>query len=152
MPALEEWLAGARKDGTPLDARITDGYRKNHDLPPLNGYERKDAPAGSKPHVTVHRSMPKVKPKMLGEPVGTMLSFILKECGIKEPACGSCREWLARMDMWGVAGCQEHRAEITKRLDDSSKSASWLDWAKVAAKGYLSSGALLDEAIRRTTL
>ncbi|HEY4259410.1 MAG TPA: hypothetical protein VGM98_04595 [Schlesneria sp.] len=91
-------------------------------------------------------------PPLAVEPVGTKLSEILAECGIGKPGCGACRQWVANMDAWGIAGCRENRESIIKRLDSEAKKASWIQWAKVATKGYLSSSALLDEAIKRATI
>ena len=83
------------------------------------------------------------------EPVGDHLHAILEECGIKRSTCGACHEFRLKMNRWGIGGCAMHRAEILNRLDSQAKTASWFETIKVAGRGYLSSGALLDEAIRR---
>lgn len=85
------------------------------------------------------------------EPVGTKLSDILKECGVGRPGCGSCTEWIGRMNYWGIEGCQKNRQFILDRLRLASKDARWRDWINIAAKGYLSSDALLDEALKRAS-
>lgn len=85
------------------------------------------------------------------EPVGTMLSNILSECGITRPEGCSCRRWTAQMDLWGVSGCQKNRKLITDHLRDEAKKSTWMDLAAVAFKGYLTIDSLLDEAIRRAT-
>lgn len=81
--------------------------------------------------------------------VGTKLHEVLAECGINPPTCGPCKQWVDNMNNWGISGCQEKRPEIIARLDSEAKKASWIQWAKVAAKGYLSSSMLLDEALKR---
>ena len=84
------------------------------------------------------------------EPVGTKLTEIIKECGITQPEGCSCRRMAAQMDVWGIDGCQANRVAIISHLNQSSSKSSWLDMVKVAARGYLSTGAMLDEAIQRT--
>lgn len=83
------------------------------------------------------------------EPVGTKLSEILMECGIGDPTCGECKAWVQRMNLWGIAGCQRERTGILTRLSNEAAKASWISWGKVAARGYMSVGSLLDEAISR---
>jgi len=86
------------------------------------------------------------------EPVGTKLSEVLTECGIAKTTCGECNYWLRSMNEWGIDGCRERRESIISRLNMESKKATWIQWARVAAKGYTSSAALLDEAIRRASV
>lgn len=86
-----------------------------------------------------------------GEPVGSVLSGILEACGVSREVCAACRDWVSKMNRWGLAGCRDHRAEILARLDEAAAGASWLDWGKVAACGYVSTAALLDEAIQRVS-
>lgn len=83
--------------------------------------------------------------------VGSKISEILAECGIAKPNCGECRAWIDRMNAWGIQGCEKNRSSIIARLDSEAKKASWIQWARVGAKGYLSSASLLDEAIKRAT-
>lgn len=86
---------------------------------------------------------------VIKEPVGTRLTEIIKECGVVQPEGCSCRSWAEQMDRWGIQGCNANRKAIIRHLNDSSSKSSWLDMLKVAAKGYTSTAALLDEAIRR---
>ncbi len=86
------------------------------------------------------------------EPVGDRLSEILSECGIGDPNCGECKKWIAQMNAWGISGCEQNSASIITRLNSEAKKASWISWAKVAAKGYTSSLALLNEAIKRASV
>lgn len=86
------------------------------------------------------------------EPVGTKLTEIIKECGVVQPENCSCRSWARQMDAWGVAGCNANRPAIIKHLNEASSKSSWLDMLKVAARGYTSTGALLDAAIYRSLL
>ena len=85
------------------------------------------------------------------ELVGDMLHQILTECGINRPACGECERWRLWMNERGVKGCNEPaaRANILQRLNVEAAAASWMETIKVAGRGYLSTGAILDEAIRR---
>lgn len=85
------------------------------------------------------------------EPVGDKLHEILTECGIRRPSCGECGIWRGRLNSWGVAGCHKHRAEILDRLNSEAAKSSWLEAAGVAARGYFSTAAILDEAIRRAS-
>ena len=102
--------------------------------------------------VRVRRDMiPVPAPKSHLEPVGDHLHAILEECGVKRSTCGACHELRQKMNAWGIGGCAQHRAEILQRLDSQAKTASWFETIKVAGRGYLSSGALLDEAIRRAS-
>lgn len=93
---------------------------------------------------------PKSKaPSRVIKGVGDFLHEVLTECGINPP-CITCGSFAAKMNWWGIKGCETtHRAEIIDHLKAEAKKASWLDWVKVAAKGYLSSEQLLEEAIRR---
>lgn len=92
-----------------------------------------------------------VSDAMSAEPVGKMLSKIFAECGVNRPECSTCQDWVAQMDRWGVEGCQKNRRQILHRLAEASDTASWLDMIRVAAKGYISTAALLDEAIKRAS-
>ena len=85
------------------------------------------------------------------EPVGTRLREILEECGIGRPSCGVCASFAAWMDQIGLDGCKTNRTAILTRLEQEKQNANWIQWVKVAAKGYLSCEALLDEAIKRAT-
>jgi len=84
-----------------------------------------------------------------GEPVGTILSEILAECGITRKACLPCQDWITKMDRWGVAGCEQHRDEILARLAEAAGDATWAEWGTVAMSGYHSTDAILSEALRR---
>lgn len=88
---------------------------------------------------------------------GTALKSVLHDLGINPgPGC-DCHERAAQMDEWGIEGCEEHRAEITRWL--YQKSAWGNLWT--AAIGSIRSGlfktinpfnvygSLLDESLRR---
>lgn len=83
------------------------------------------------------------------EPVGTKLKEVIEECGLKQPPGCSCNAWTVRMNQWGIEGCQLNRSVILEHLADASKKSGWMDLIKVAARGYLTTGSLLDEAIKR---
>lgn len=94
----------------------------------------------------LHRQPNNPKPASSG--VGTALHDILVAAGINAP-CVTCGSFAKKMDGWGIEACKtERRAEIIQHLNDEAAKAKWLDWAKVAIAGYLSSDALLDESIR----
>jgi hypothetical protein len=84
-------------------------------------------------------------------PVGDKLHEILLECGISRD-CPVCRDWQRKMNAWGVAGCEARRPEILARLNAQAKSASWFEAIQVAGRGYLTTAAILDEAIKRATV
>jgi hypothetical protein len=58
----------------------------------------------------------------------------------------------AKMDQWGVEGCQANNPEILAHLANAASNATWGDWARVALKGYLSHESLLVEAIKRSII
>lgn len=87
-----------------------------------------------------------------GEPVGSILSDILFECGITRKACLPCQDWIAKMNRWGIEGCEHHRAEILERLNEAAGEATWAEWGTVAWGGYGSTNAILNEAIKRAKL
>jgi hypothetical protein len=86
---------------------------------------------------------------VITEPVGQRLKEILAECGVTPDATCSCNTMRNQMDLWGVDGCMENQKVIVAHLDAASKESSWLDWARVAARGYTSSRSLLVESMKR---
>ena len=86
------------------------------------------------------------------EPVGTKLAAIFAKCGIVHPKDCDCTKWMNQMDQWGIAGCQQHRAEILQRLKTAASGVSWLDMARVAISGYLTTESLLDAAINASAI
>jgi len=83
------------------------------------------------------------------QPVGDHVHAILEECGIKRSTCPVCLQWQQWMNEWGIAGCQQNRVRIITRLNEQAKGASWFEAIRVAGRGYLSTEAILDEALRR---
>ena len=97
-------------------------------------------------------AMPKLvvsSPAQFVEPVGDKLKEILSEMAIEPPANCDCRRWITAMNGWGIEGCKTHRTEILKHLRTASRQTGWIQFAKVAAHGYFTTAALLDEAIKR---
>lgn len=77
---------------------------------------------------------------------GTCLRNIFQKLGIFEGEACQCDEYATEMDLWGSDGCQQRIAEIIEHLN--SQSISWFDTVKVVLGGYLSTHALVTEAIK----
>lgn len=159
MATLLEWLLG--NEG--LDQTTVNKYRARYQKPDglvwlqnhgiLEHKDQIDAAiriSNSLASSRIIPAPPKSKaPSRVIKGVGDFLHEVLTECGINPP-CITCGSFAAKMNWWGIKGCETtHRAEIIDHLKAEAKKASWLDWVKVAAKGYLSSEQLLEEAIRR---
>lgn len=81
--------------------------------------------------------------------VGDKLLEVLQERKVSRPGCQKCAQWIDLMNHWGLTGCRLYRERILRHLGESSKSASWLDWFRMARGLYFSNASLLDEAMRR---
>jgi hypothetical protein len=79
---------------------------------------------------------------------GSALKNILATIGISEPDSCYCEQYAKQMDDWGYVGCLYRRSEIIDHLNE--QSVSWFDMIKVAFAGYLTTGALVDEALKRS--
>lgn len=79
---------------------------------------------------------------------GSALRQILSAIGIKEPSSCYCQQYAKKMDEWGYDGCFDRRAEIIEHLN--AQSISWFDMIKVGLAGYLTTGSLVDEALKRS--
>lgn len=100
------------------------------------------------------------KPKPPREPVGTALANRIEGLiGIKAGEGCNCKDLAAKMDAWGVVGCEKERSTIIAALVanrdilvDALRKTSWLlaFGAKHAPDKVLQTGAswLLDEAIK----
>lgn len=86
---------------------------------------------------------------VIREPVGTHLATIISECGVQRPAQCPCAAMENQMNLWGIDGCQQNRQGIVAHLASAASGISWLDGAKIVARGYLSAESMLDEAIKR---
>jgi hypothetical protein len=90
----------------------------------------------------VRRPAQAVKPPPPGGP-GTELKAMLAARGYE--ACLGCQMYARKMDLWGVQGCRDRRAEIVARLQAQAAelglAASLAAWA--------GAGWFVDEAIRR---
>lgn len=75
---------------------------------------------------------------------GTELRSILAALGIESDQDCGCKAMERRMNRWGVAGCQTHRAEIVAHLQ--AKASEW-HWPGAWMAGPL--GLLVDRAIAR---
>lgn len=78
---------------------------------------------------------------------GSHLRKLLREIGVASlDGCG-CDEYAAQMNAWGIQGCLLRRQEIIDHLN--AQAYTWMDMAKVALAGYLTTGSLVDECITR---
>ena len=76
---------------------------------------------------------------------GSELKQLLAELGQSVTVDCGCEDKAHQMNVWGVAGCREHRAEIIAWLQEAAAAKGWA--ASLAAQ--IASGWLVDEAIRR---
>lgn len=90
------------------------------------------------------------EPEPVREPVGDELHKLLDEIGIRRSGCPVCAEWQQRMNR-GVRWCTENRAAILGRLNEQAKTASWIEALSAGRKGFWTTAAILDEAIRRAS-
>ncbi len=91
---------------------------------------------------------------------GTELSRLITELGLSAVKGCGCNAVAAKMNKWGVAGCEEHREEILAELRKNKAHLTWLETLKAGVKS-LAAGlvlnpldpapGLLDEAIRRAS-
>lgn len=79
---------------------------------------------------------------------GTCLRNVLKEIGVLTNDVCQCDEYATEMDIWGTIGCYERRDSIIGHLN--TQYVSWLDMVRVALAGYLTTGQLVDECIKRS--
>lgn len=99
---------------------------------------------------TIHREGP-----------GTELLAITSELGIaSKPNC-SCKATAAKMDAWGIDGCEQNREWIVQQIEANAAKWSWLEKLQIAATNAVNPlalslafrgnvyHALLDEAIQR---
>jgi hypothetical protein len=78
---------------------------------------------------------------------GTHLKRLFQDIGIASQEFCGCDEYAGQMDRWGIQGCLLNRSEIIEHLN--SQTVSWLNMSKVALAGYLTTGSLVDECIKR---
>ena len=67
---------------------------------------------------------------------GTELKKLLESLGL--PPCEECTGRSVQMDLWGVAGCREHRDVIVGWLKESAQALGWKDtvrtiWGRIRA-------------------
>ena len=79
---------------------------------------------------------------------GTCLRTILQELGISDDSTCGCNDYASLMNVWGIQGCTNRIDEIIYHLN--SQKVSWFDMVKVALGGYLTTDALVTEAIKRS--
>lgn len=96
------------------------------------------------------------------EPVGDHLKAILGESWIRVPSCGQCDKWRRDMNRLGIAGCEEHRAEIIAHLEEMAdeyprlspnpivRGLGWLKMGLMRARGFKTVEDILNAAIERT--
>lgn len=95
------------------------------------------------------------------ELVGDCLKEVLAELGIDDKDGCGCASMAAKMNFWGVAGCEVNRKEILCHLRKSASERGWqvTCWAALLAlrkAKWLNPlspfGSLLDEAMRRASI
>lgn len=92
--------------------------------------------------------------------LGISLASIISSLDVKKTAGCNCDEMMARMNAWGIEGCEEHREEILAHLNKAyaELNPSWADQARMGAKAlamgivinpFDPAGSLLNAAIER---
>src|SRR5262245_39426508 len=66
------------------------------------------------------------------EPVGDALKSLIDQLGLRRKNGCRCRQMIAKMNRWGVAGCRERRAEIIEHLAAAYHGLSWAEIMKAA--------------------
>ena len=79
---------------------------------------------------------------------GTCLRNILKRIGIDSQETCGCEWYAKQMDLWGTAGCVDHRDEIIEHLNTQYVSLS--NMVRVGLAGYFTTGRLVDECIKHS--
>jgi hypothetical protein len=90
---------------------------------------------------------------------GSQLWRLLSSLGIEHKTTCDCLNLAEQMNVWGPAGCQEHRPAIVAKMRVNARQYGWASVATAAAKAASSSlvwrldlldvyGSLVDEAIR----
>jgi hypothetical protein len=87
--------------------------------------------------------------------VGTELTKLIAEYGIKPVKSCGCDSWKQKLNEWGVEGCVSNRQAIIAHLGEAYHAATW--WQTLTAAGNaafkslpLTLGGMVDEAIRRS--
>lgn len=85
---------------------------------------------------------------------GTELKKILASLGVS--TCGTCQAWADQMNLWGIAGCCEHREEILSRLRQAYDESDLLTKLRAAGNAVthglpLTLEGLLELAIERAS-
>ncbi len=99
------------------------------------------------------------RPTLTGGP-GTELKTLLASLGLDSAGGCGCADRAKKMDVWGVAGCEEHREEILAWLRREQAKRGWLEKTKAIALAVTTGLAfvldpldpapgLLDEVLRR---
>ncbi len=102
---------------------------------------------------------PPSRPPLTGGP-GTELKALLTSLGLDSAGGCGCADRAKKMDVWGVADCEEHREEILAWLRREQAKRGWLEKTKAIALAVTTGLAfvldpldpapgLLDEALRR---
>ncbi len=86
--------------------------------------------------------------------LGTELTGIFTELGIKPKASCGCKAKAAAMDAWGIEGCKTRRAEILDWMREAYDSTSFGEWLSAGVSAMWqgkpkSCAGLLDLAIER---
>ena len=102
---------------------------------------RVDKPIPSKPKPSIKEP----------EPVGTHLASLIPDWAKSMKGGCSCKDWEAKMNRWGVAGCKSRREQIVNHLMSQQEHLAKPLQALPDVLKRLAAGKLVDIAIRRST-
>jgi hypothetical protein len=68
---------------------------------------------------------------------GQILRWLIASVGLQETGGCGCKDLAAKMDAWGVAGCEEHRPEILEKLRLASKDVPIAKLLRAARKAMI---------------
>lgn len=123
----------------------------------LGGGKIEELPAGIQKLTTKTPAAPPAQPPAPDQGPGTELEILLAAHGATGDCGGLCKQWRDRMNIWGVAGCLEHRVEIIERLQ-TAVYKSWvteqirIGWSISKEPWFRFDdpfGCIVDESIRR---
>lgn len=98
------------------------------------------------------RSSPqKVTQAPPSEPVGTHLASLIPDWAKSMKGGCSCKDWEAKMNRWGVAGCKNRREQIVSHLMSQQEHLAKPLQALPDVLKRVAAGKLVDIAIKRST-
>lgn len=85
------------------------------------------------------------------EPVGTHLASLIPDWAKSMKGGCGCKDWEAKMNRWGVAGCKSRREQIVNHLMSQQEHLAKPLQALPDVLKRVAAGKLVDLAIRRST-